>query len=518
MKAKLLLLLVLFSIFCFVQSTAQVSNLTVNGSSTNFTMISGDTLHWQFNVSPVGATAVIEIWLDVNQNGVIDPGTDFLWQALMQTDGDTNGGNGGPPDMDGNANGVIVVIQKVGLAPGKYVMRVTEGGVSLAVAGTINHLTSPAHTISGQVTVPAGRSAANIFIEAHRDGQYNPNFWDGITNGSGNYTIEMTADTAGNPWSVNVSSNPYAPAFVTPSEQNVIVATNVTGVNFAITAAAAQVGGYLKDGNGLPLVGKDVTLASQDNGPGVQYSGRADINGLFRIGVGNSDLIAGRHWRLSAEVENSQVTVNYLTPSVTLLSLNAADSIFKNLTIFAVNSQITGTVHVNGGPPGSSLLVVAQSADTAQATAMCDGSTGNFTLPVTSKIYSYSIFAGNLPPNYSGNSVTAHPGNTGVAVNLIMTGIAGSTQSMPTEYSLHQNYPNPFNPSTTIGYGLPQRSRVTLAIYSTLGQRVALLVNGDNEAGYHEVTFDGSGLASGVYFYRIQVGNFVQTKGLLLLR
>ena len=66
--------------------------------------------------------------------------------------------------------------------------------------------------------------------------------------------------------------------------------------------------------------------------------------------------------------------------------------------------------------------------------------------------------------------------------------------------------------------GLPHRSHVLLTVYNTLGQGVSQLVNGDMEAGYHEVKFDGSKLASGVYFYRIQDGSFVETKKLLLFR
>jgi hypothetical protein len=89
---------------------------------------------------------------------------------------------------------------------------------------------------------------------------------------------------------------------------------------------------------------------------------------------------------------------------------------------------------------------------------------------------------------------------------------------LPQKYILEQNFPNPFNPSTTIHYGLPSKSHVTLAIYNILGQKVTQLVNGEEEAGYHEVRFDGSNLASGVYFYRIQAGSFVQTRKLLLLR
>ena len=90
--------------------------------------------------------------------------------------------------------------------------------------------------------------------------------------------------------------------------------------------------------------------------------------------------------------------------------------------------------------------------------------------------------------------------------------------SIPTRYALEQNYPNPFNPSTTIRYALPRRTAVTLVVYNTLGQEVATLVQGEKEAGYHEAVFDASGSASGVYFYRLTAGDFIETRKLLLLR
>lgn len=101
---------------------------------------------------------------------------------------------------------------------------------------------------------------------------------------------------------------------------------------------------------------------------------------------------------------------------------------------------------------------------------------------------------------------------------LIDDGVSVSTGSIPTEFKLFQNYPNPFNPSTMIRYGLPQGSQVTLTVFNTLGQQVTLLQNGEQEAGYHEVRFEGSGLSSGVYFYRLRAGDFMATKRLLLLR
>jgi hypothetical protein len=97
-------------------------------------------------------------------------------------------------------------------------------------------------------------------------------------------------------------------------------------------------------------------------------------------------------------------------------------------------------------------------------------------------------------------------------------GIAADGGTAPAMPFLDQNYPNPFNPTTTIGYALPWRSRVTLSVYTALGQIVTTIVNGEEQAGYHEVRFDGIGLASGVYFYRLQAGSFVKTMKALILR
>jgi hypothetical protein len=85
-------------------------------------------------------------------------------------------------------------------------------------------------------------------------------------------------------------------------------------------------------------------------------------------------------------------------------------------------------------------------------------------------------------------------------------------------FSLEQNYPNPFNPVTTIRFELARPVNVNLTVYDILGRRVAVLANEKMGAGSHDVKFDGTGLATGVYFYRIQAGSFVETRKLLLLR
>ncbi|MDI6803338.1 MAG: Ig-like domain-containing protein, partial [Bacteroidota bacterium] len=165
-----------------------------------------------------------------------------------------------------------------------------------------------------------------------------------------------------------------------------------------------------------------------------------------------------------------------------------------------------------------------------------------------SDLHSYVLYRGTSPANLVelGTTIDTQyvdqsplPGNSYYAVramdihenlspfsNTIITGMAEGDKQFPREYALYHNYPNPFNPSTSIKYALPQASHVSLGVFNTLGQRVALLVDGKQEAGYHEVNFSASGLTSGVYFYRLQAHSindrqatdYVETKKLILMK
>jgi hypothetical protein len=85
-------------------------------------------------------------------------------------------------------------------------------------------------------------------------------------------------------------------------------------------------------------------------------------------------------------------------------------------------------------------------------------------------------------------------------------------------FVLSQNYPNPFNPATHFGFVIGDRGQVSLRVYDVLGREVARLVNEVKQPGSYEVTWDATGLASGMYMYRLQAGGFVETKKLMLLR
>jgi len=97
-------------------------------------------------------------------------------------------------------------------------------------------------------------------------------------------------------------------------------------------------------------------------------------------------------------------------------------------------------------------------------------------------------------------------------------GVKDEIAGLPTEYSLSKAYPNPFNPTTTIEYTLSQSGEVSLIIYNLLGQEVTRLVDVNQKAGYYRVTWDASNMTSGVYLYRLQAGEFVQTRKMVLLK
>ncbi|MGA9120283.1 MAG: LamG-like jellyroll fold domain-containing protein [Bacteroidota bacterium] len=102
--------------------------------------------------------------------------------------------------------------------------------------------------------------------------------------------------------------------------------------------------------------------------------------------------------------------------------------------------------------------------------------------------------------------------------NQTLVNVAQTPAAVPGHYALLQGYPNPFNPTATIRYQVPSLSHVTLMVYNSLGQHVATLVDGEVTAGEHQVTLDGRNLASGVYFYRMESGSFVQTRKVVLVK
>lgn len=100
----------------------------------------------------------------------------------------------------------------------------------------------------------------------------------------------------------------------------------------------------------------------------------------------------------------------------------------------------------------------------------------------------------------------------------LLTGVNNSNSTIPEDYNLSQNYPNPFNPTTKIRFGIPKSEMVNITVYDVTGSAAVVLLNGQMDAGSHEITFDAAGLSSGVYFYTIKTKNFTSTKKMILTK
>jgi len=103
-------------------------------------------------------------------------------------------------------------------------------------------------------------------------------------------------------------------------------------------------------------------------------------------------------------------------------------------------------------------------------------------------------------------------------VNILTVVPDETIPEIPTHFALDQNYPNPFNPETTIRFAIPQPVNVNLAVYDITGKEVVCLVSGRVSPGFFNIKFDGRNYSTGIYFYRLTAGSFVQTKKLILIK
>jgi len=225
------------------------------------------------------------------------------------------------------------------------------------------------------------------------------------------------------------------------------------------------------------------------------------------------------------------IAANYGNNTVSVL-LNTTPTGSSTVTFAAKSDFSTGatpyfvaTADVNGdGKPDivvtdltlNTVSVLIDTTSTGSSTAAfsvkSDFSTG--ALP-------YSIAIADLNGDGKPDIVTANYTDNTVSVllnKMEITSVKQGNNSFPANYSLSQNYPNPFNPSTEIKYSIAKSGLVTLKVYNLLGQEIATLVNQEQKTGNYVVNFDASKLASGIYIYRIQSGNFSLTKKMILLK
>jgi len=180
-----------------------------------------------------------------------------------------------------------------------------------------------------------------------------------------------------------------------------------------------------------------------------------------------------------------------------------------------IGTGITGNCYITWIPDGPVIYIMGENGGIKRSTN--DGLTwvSMTTAGVTELKHFDFVQLNNVVYGYAVSS-------NGKVIKLmdtleVLTGI-NSNGIKPGEFRLEQNYPNPFNPATEIVYDIAKESFVKISVYDALGREINILVNESKSSGRYNITFDGTGLNSGVYFYKMQAGDFVQTRKMILMK
>jgi len=198
-------------------------------------------------------------------------------------------------------------------------------------------------------------------------------------------------------------------------------------------------------------------------------------------------------------------TLDYLPPTTTMKSIPTS------MTASKLVVRWTGVDEQNGS--GVQSYTVYAQKDSGAYVPIGTTSADSMVVNVDMYTHTYSFYV--LAKDFVGNVEIKRP--TPVS-SRVTNGVGDAESSLPEEFSLSQNYPNPFNPSTAIMFSLSQKVRATLRVYDMLGREVATLVDDERAAGNYSVIWDAGRHASGIYFYRLVAGDFVQTRKLMLVK
>jgi photosystem II stability/assembly factor-like uncharacterized protein len=276
-----------------------------------------------------------------------------------------------------------------------------------------------------------------------------------------------------------------------------------------------------------------IGISQGRNGPGIYYSTNnghdwklsiANIS-VSSLAINDSEIYAGttNGVYISSNKGTSWVTANNGLEdlSVTALAISGTN-IFAGTAqggIFYSNDNATTWNKVNNGLTNTNIKCLAISG--ANIFAGTDGGIfhSNDNGSNWTKIGLDTISILSLAINDT--NIFAGTGGYGVWKRLLTdftTGISQKDKNIPIRFSLSQNYPNPFNPNTVISYSLPSASNIKLSVFNTLGQVVRIIENTFKQSGNYSINFNASNLPSGVYFYRIQAGSYIETKKMMLLK
>jgi hypothetical protein len=194
----------------------------------------------------------------------------------------------------------------------------------------------------------------------------------------------------------------------------------------------------------------------------------------------------------------------------------------RNFSFMSTSSPVSISFYINDPDSGGTSLIGVSGTNSITTNGIISAqgkSDVNFKCVVPNGLPAYPRIYAVID---QGNAITEIHENNNKGFNVLGANQVSDNDDdnyiLPDKYTLYQSFPNPFNPSTTIKYSVPIGDIVNIKIYDILGKEVATLVNEYNTAGTYNVEFNGSKFASGVYFYQLQAGSFVETKKMILLK
>jgi hypothetical protein len=284
--------------------------------------------------------------------------------------------------------------------------------------------------------------------------------------------------------------------------------------NIFIQNNASHGGGMFFD-NSTPYVYNNIIFQNQASQYGggfcsSNYIGTPQI--INNTIVGNTANIGGG---ISAE---------YMSPKIlnTIIWGNLANTIPQIYTFWctpeAAYSNIQGdTILIGEGNISKEPMLRGESFELSDSSSCIGAGKLSYQFGSTTVTCPYTCFLGQPRPSPSGSNP-----DMGACESLLGSPVVGLenqlSDNIPKTYDLKQNYPNPFNPNTTIEFDLPKSSKVTLKIFNILGEEVITLISDKLSAGSYSYEWDASNLASGVYLYRLQAGDYVETRKMVLMR
>jgi len=400
---------------------------------------------------------------------------------------------------------------------------VRSGGAQVSIGGG-------APAISGDGRYVAFMSPAPDLVVGDNNGTWDVFVHDRQTSVTTRVSVSSSGTQGNGPsTSPAISSNSRYVAFFSAASDLVPNDTNGTSDVFVhdrqtgITTCVSINSNGAQGNNSSGMLGSDHDSYISGDGRYVTFSSAAsnlvadDVNGVIDVFV--HDRQTGATTRVSANNAGIQANGDSFFPTISADGLHVAFGSFASNLVADDNNGVAD-VFVHDRQTGTTSRV-SVSSTRVQGNNHSSQGDGGFEAPVISSDGRYVAFASaasNLVPGDSNGwwDVFVHDRNPGATV-------VTDNPRTPSSFLLEQNYPNPFNPATTIKLEIPvgtsrQVGTVSLRVYDALGREVATLVNEEMKPGSYEVKWDATGLSSGVYFYRLKTGGFVETKKMILLR